>query len=418
MRPDEIEDFDTVIVGGGPAGAVTGALLAKRGYRVLILEKERFPRYHIGESLIIGMMTVLEELDLIDRLRGMGFPRKDGLSLVWGKDRDLWNINFSEAVGAPYDYSYHVRRAEFDELLLTRAAELGAVVRQEATVKEAVGDGTRVTGVRYTLAGEEHDRQATGRMVVEASGQARVLGRKLSPVTWQDDLRSVAHWSYWSPTNDLPDGQNGNILVERVRDGWVWAIPVASDPPTMSVGFVTPTTELRKGRTLQELHDAGVEGSKVLRTLLEGSERVAEFRTTRDWSYLADSVAGPGWVSVGDSAGFIDPLFSGGVFLAILSAHPAARAIDVALRAPELEREAMAAYQSGHHTLLSNFLDYVRFFYNPDRDREDYFEQARAIAGLTEDAGAREAFATVITGVAALATVFPIPEVPATAGAS
>lgn len=419
MRGDEFEEFDAVIVGGGPAGSVTGALLAKRGHRVLILEKERFPRYHIGESLIIGMMTVLEELDLIDRLAGARFPRKDGLSLVWGKDRQLWNITFAEAVGAPYDYSYHVRRAEFDELLLTRAGELGAVVRQEATVKEALSDGERITGVRYTLAGESTDRRARARVVVEASGQARVLGRRLSPIQWQDDLRSVAYWTYWAPTRDLPEGQRGNILVERVPDGWFWAIPVESDPPTLSVGYVTPTSELGKRGSLRELYDAGLASSKVLKGLLEGSSRVAEFRTTRDWSYLAESVAGPGWLAVGDAGGFIDPLFSGGVCLAILGAHPAARAVDVALRRPALAEQAFDAYRGGHRKMITSFLEYVRFFYDPDRDREDYFEQAQAMAELHErHVGAREAFVTVISGVSALATLFPIPDASAPAGVS
>ncbi|MEV0237972.1 NAD(P)/FAD-dependent oxidoreductase [Nonomuraea sp. NPDC050786] len=411
MRGDEYEEFDAVIVGGGPAGSVTGALLAKRGHRVLILEKERFPRYHIGESLIPGMMTVLEELDLVDRLAGIRFPRKDGLSLVWGKDRQLWNIHFSEVPGVVYDYSYHVRRAEFDDLLLTRAGELGAVVRQEATVKEALTDDGRVTGVRYTLAGQE--RVARARVVVEASGQARALGRGLSPVQWQDDMRSVAHWTYWAPTGDLPDDQRGNILVERVTDGWFWAIPVDSEPPTLSVGYVTPTSELGKDRTLRELYDAGLAESKVVKGLLAGSEPVAEFRTTRDWSYLAETTVGPGWLTVGDAAGFIDPLFSGGVCLAILCAHPAARAIDVALRSPGMEERAFDAYRVSHHKMIMTFLEYVRFFYDPDRDREDYFQQAQAMAELdVRNVEAREAFVTMVSGVSALAILFPIPEVP------
>ncbi|MFG1945690.1 NAD(P)/FAD-dependent oxidoreductase [Nonomuraea sp. NPDC048826] len=409
MDGPEYEEFDAVVVGGGPAGSVTGALLAKRGHRVLILEKERFPRYHIGESLIIGMMTVLEELDLIDRLAGMGFPRKVGLSLVWGRERQLWNINFSEAVGAPFDYSYHVRRAEFDHLLLIRAGELGAVVREEATVKEPLLEDGRVVGVRYAVDGEE--RVARARAVVDASGQARVLSRTLTPVQWQDDLRSVAYWSYWAPTRDLPEGQEGNILVERVPDGWFWAIPVDTDPSTLSIGYVTPTSRLGKDKTLRELHDADLAASKVVKTLLEGSERVSEFRTTRDWSYLAESSVGPGWLSVGDSAAFIDPLFSGGVCLAILAAHPAARAIDVALRSPDMEGRAFDGYQAGHRKLLTSFLEYVRFFYNPDRDREDYFEQAQAMTDLdARNVDARAAFVTVVTGVSALAAVFPIPD--------
>lgn len=406
MTEPGADEFDVIVIGGGPAGAVCSGLLAKRGHRVLVLEKERFPRYHIGESLITGMMSVLDELGLLERIEEYGFPRKYGLSIIWGADRELWNVNFAE-IGGPYEYSFHVRRKEFDELLLRRAAELGALVREEATVGEPILDGARVTGVRYRAGGADW-REATARLVIDASGQSRVLTRRLAGASWAEDLRNVAHWSYFAPTAELPDGQQGNILVERVSNGWFWGIPVDSRNGTLSVGYVTRLAELNSGRAdLHELFEAGLAESKQLKKLLVGSEQVGEFRTIRDWSYLSDRFSGPGWLAAGDAAGFIDPLFSGGVCLAILEADAAATAADRALRAPDTEPRELRRYDRGCRRMLADFLSYVRFFYDPTRDRESYFEQAEAMARMAaEHPAAQAAFVAVISGRTSLARLF------------
>ncbi|MFF5337435.1 NAD(P)/FAD-dependent oxidoreductase [Streptomyces sp. NPDC013181] len=403
------QQYDAVIVGGGPAGATTGALLAKRGHRVLILERETFPRYHIGESLITGMMAVFEELDLLERIEALGFPRKNGLSIVWGAENDLWNVSFSQIEG-PYSYSYHVRRAEFDKLLLDRARELGATVLENTPVTGLLKDGDRVTGVRC-LPSHGPSTEVRAPLVIDASGQARVLTRKLTSVEWQDDLRNVAYWTYFSPAGDLPEGQEGNILIERVPDGWFWAIPVEDKPNKLSVGYVTTTQHLSESGTgLEELYWQNVKSTVQLQKLLEGSEQTGEFRTTRDWSYRVERFSGPGWLAAGDAGGFIDPLFSGGVCLAVLAADAVAAAADVAIRRPDLEDEAFEAYHRGINDMVGSFLDYVRYFYDPQRSREDYFQRAQSMADYHERyPHAQDAFVAVVSGTLALSTYFGIP---------
>src|SRR5262245_33063931 len=146
-----------------------------RGHRVLVLEREKFPRYHIGESLITGSLPALEELGLRERLDQMGFTKKYGGTLLWGKSQGTWDFRFTES--SNYEYSYQVRRADFDSVLLTRARELGAYVIEEATVKEPIFDGERVIGVSYTQKGGTEKRTATCRLLVDASGQSHILAR-------------------------------------------------------------------------------------------------------------------------------------------------------------------------------------------------------------------------------------------------
>src|SRR5215813_8169161 len=191
----EIRQYDVVVVGGGPAGSTTAALLAKRGREVLVLERERFPRYHIGESLITGVIPVINELGLVDELEAR-FQKKYGVTLVWGSDPEPWRVSFGQA--GRYDHSWHVIRSEFDDLLLDNARRLGVRVEEEAHVTEVLtGEDGEVQGVMYKYGGEKH--RATARFVVDASGQSRAVCRKLTNVSWQDELRNVAVWSYFGP---------------------------------------------------------------------------------------------------------------------------------------------------------------------------------------------------------------------------
>jgi flavin-dependent dehydrogenase len=402
---DDTERFDVVVIGGGPAGSATAGLLALRGHRVLLLEKEKFPRYHIGESLITGFLEVVEELGIRDRLERMGFVRKYGGSLVWGSQKQRWTFSFIE--GGPYEYSYQVRRADFDALLLARARELGVQVREEATVRAALRDGERVTGVRYVLRGDD-ELVACARLVVDASGQARVLGRQLSTVAWHEQLKNVAVWAYFQDVTRLDGDESGNILIENVPDGWFWGIPMFDG--TMSVGYVTPAIRAAEdGRELPELFAAKVGQSTELRRMMGGSSQASAFRSARDWSYRCENLHGPGWVLVGDAAAFVDPLFSTGVALAMLAAKQLSRTADLVLDRPDLEDTAFALYEDGYRHFIDSILSFVQYFYNGTLDREYYYRRAKAIIDPERNTSGRADFVTLISGLSGARPIFPLP---------
>src|ERR1700710_1447411 len=161
--------FDVLVIGGGPAGATTAGLLAEQGHDVVVLEREKFPRYHIGESLVPGVNPVLDRLGLTERMEGLTFQHKNGISLLWGAERDVWTVYFAE--GTPFEYTWQVKRAEFDNLLLTRARELGAMVVEEATVADLVHDEDgRAVGATYRRGRSKEPLEISARYVVDATG--------------------------------------------------------------------------------------------------------------------------------------------------------------------------------------------------------------------------------------------------------
>jgi flavin-dependent dehydrogenase len=397
------EDFDVVVIGGGPGGAATAGLLAGMGHRVLVIEREKFPRYHIGESLITGALPTLDDLGLLKRLDAMGFTKKYGGTLLWGKNQGTWGFRFTES--ALYDHAYQVRRADFDALVLGRARELGATVLEEVTVREPVFDGERMVGITYNEKGSKEIRTVRSKFVIDASGQNHLLAKHFDMVSWHDDLRNIATWSYWQGCNLYSGTKAGDIISENRPTGWVWFIPLSDG--TVSVGYVTPLEEYQKsGKSLEELYLEQVGATEEVSTLVKGARRVSAFRNIRDWSYTAERFHGPGWALVGDAAAFVDPLLSTGVTLALRGARALADAVDGSLRDASVENELLGLYEDSYRTFLDSVLDFVRFFYDRTKNKEDYWDKAQQQIDPQRLRPREMDFATMLSGLTGINDIF------------
>jgi halogenation protein CepH len=390
---------DVLVIGGGPAGATTAALLAEQGHDVVVLEREKFPRYHIGESLVPGVMPILERLGLSERMGP--FQRKNGISLLWGAEREVWTVYFAE--GGPYEYAYEVPRAEFDSLLLTRARELGALVIEEAAVAQVLFDEDgRAAGAEYRRGDGRDLRRVAARYVVDATGQGKLLARREQLVTWHEDLRNVAVWTYFQGGTQLEGRDRGNIVTEYHADGWLWVIPFSDG--SRSVGFVGPNDRyVHSGLSAEEFFYEKLASAREAKRLLEGATQIADFRATKDWSYQSSRFAGPGYLLTGDAAAFVDPLFSTGVMLAMKGGASAADTIDRILTDPAGVIDSEAGHQEAYETSYREFFDvvvsFVRYFYDARRERTDYWERAQELIDPVRELEQREDFVKLISGL-------------------
>jgi flavin-dependent dehydrogenase len=386
---------DVLVIGGGPAGATTAAILASQGHDVVVLERERFPRYHIGESLVPGVMPVLERLGLSDRMGS--YQRKNGISLLWGAEREVWTVYFGE--GGPYEHAYQVHRAEFDNLLLTRARELGAKVIEEAAVSQVIFDDCgRAVGAEYRVSDNPQTKHIEARYVVDATGQGRLLARREKLIQWHDDLKNVAVWTYFQGGTHLRGRDRGNIVTEHHADGWLWVIPFSDG--SRSVGFVGPNDcYVRSGLSAQEFFYEKLASAREAKRLLEGATQVADFRTTKDWSYQSSRFSGPGYLLTGDAAAFVDPLFSTGVMLAMKGGASAADTIDRILNDPVDEAFQQATYETSYREFFDVVVSFVRYFYDARRERTDYWERAQELIDPVRELKQREDFVRLISGL-------------------
>ncbi|MET9258069.1 NAD(P)/FAD-dependent oxidoreductase [Streptomyces sp. NPDC048182] len=397
------DGFDVIVIGGGPAGATTAGLLAKRGRRVLVLDRERFPRYHVGESLIPGFMLPMEELGLTQRMEERGFERKYGGTLVWGNNEVPWNFSFS--TGGKIPYSFHTRRADLDTMILDRARELGATVIEEATVKDTVEEDGRVVGVRFAVRGLDGVQEARAAVVVDASGQTRVIGRKYSQVNWHDQLQNVAVWTYFDGCHRLPGDEWTNILIEGIKDGWFWGIPI--DKGVFSVGYVTRSATAKDSeQALEDLFHSEMAKTTKLKELLKDAHQTAGFRTARDWSYTNERFHGDGWVLVGDAAAFVDPLFSTGVALATMAGSALSKVLDVVVEHPQIEEKALDRYAGAYQDFFNDIRTFVEHFYDRSKTKGFYFNLAQELTDPDKKNDAKVDFVKLVSGLTGDHTLF------------
>ncbi len=328
IRPAMVNDADVVIIGGGPGGSTAAALLAARGRRVVVLEKEHFPRFHIGESLLPYNRRLFKELGIEPELERAGYIRKTGAQFHAANGRHSAQFIFRNGRFTREAEAYQVERAGFDELLLRNAQSKGAEVREGWSVEKFSHEGDHV--VVTARDGSGAVEQVRGRFLIDASGRGNLTGNQEGLKEMHPRHKKLAIYGHFKGVGRCEGERGGDTVIVRLPNKWFWLIPIG--PDKVSVGAVIDKDEFaRDGRSAAEIFQALVGSSEVMRQRMTGAELMRPLEVTTDFSYRNRQLASSRLIRVGDAAGFMDPIFSAGVFLAMMTSRMAAGIADKAL---------------------------------------------------------------------------------------
>lgn len=356
---------DVIVIGGGPSGSTVSALLAEYGHRVLLLEREAFPRYHIGESLIPYTWFTLNRLGVVDWLRTSACPKKYSVQFVSITGKVSQPFYFFQTIKHECSQTWQVWRGEFDAMLLDNARQKGVEVRQGISVRDVLMEGTRVVGVRADEKDGRKGVELRAKVVVDATGRDSLLSRKFQ---WKDkdpDLNKIAVWSYFEGALRDPGLDEGATTVAYVpQKGWFWYIPMHSN--IVSVGVVgEPGYLYRDTRDADTIYHREVQACAWIREHVKIGTQVEPVRVTGEYSYHSKRIGGDGFCLVGDAFAFLDPLFSTGVFLGLKSGEMAADAIHAGLAAGgPITAAHFDEYYAKQRRAVMSFRQLVRAFYD------------------------------------------------------
>ena len=391
------ESFDVVVIGGGPSGSCAASMAAKAGLSVVLLERDKFPREHVGESLLPASMPILRELGVEAEIAAAGFPVKYGATMVWGSGSEPWTWRFSET-NQEYTSAYQVNRPEFDTIILNRARALGVDVREETQVIEVIFQDDRAVGVSCRKRLEDHSFIESG-MVIDCSGQSSLISRSKNLRQWDDSFQNLAIYGYFENAVSLPKPNENNIFIESFSEGWIWNIPLKGN--IASVGIVLDSKKASKelqSRDVEDYFQANLSYAKESRRMLQSAKLLKPPKIVKDWSYTSTQIAGLSWVLAGDAACFIDPLFSSGVHMALMSGVLASAYAVTALSDPDMEIATAKVYEEMIRREYSLFRELAQLFYQTNRSIDSYFWEARKILDQNGTSTGREAFIKAVSG--------------------
>lgn len=356
--------WDVIVIGGGPAGSCAATWLARNGQRVLLMEKERFPRFHVGESLLPYNTYIFEELGILPELQSAGFFPKFGAQFHLGNGAKGTGFIFRNGRFTRHHAAFQVERARFDEILLRHARRSGVEVREEVSVERfrttpdrVEVDATPAGGTPFT---------ATAKFLVDATGRGNVTGNQESMRIPNPKLKKLAVFAHFEGVRLDSDGRAGDTVIVRLENKWFWIIPLEKNATAdkVSVGLVMDRDEFAAERIAPaEVFEKWRRSSPTMGERMSEARPVTPFHVTSDFSYRNRKFFGPRLVRVGDAAGFIDPIFSSGVFLAMYSGLHAARAVRQALQSGGDGTREFAPYERRVNQAMSIYSEMVEGFY-------------------------------------------------------
>jgi geranylgeranyl reductase family protein len=355
------ESYDVAIIGGGPAGSTAATLLAKAGRRVIVFEREKFPRFHIGESLLPASMRTFTRLGLQEKLRA-NFMEKFGGEMSSACSEEAVRFYFKDGYRSQCDRSYQVTRADFDKVLLDHAAENGAEVHEETNV-QSVRLGDHVSLGVSAQGGEA--REIRARYLLDASGRNSFVGAMLGLRKNYEQLHKFSLFAHYTGV-ERPEGRDATLTrMIRGVDRWFWVIPLTAE--RTSIGIVLDTANFREAKQNPEkfFEEAIAEQPNITQTM-QDAKRVSPVYSATDFSYRNAKLTGDRWLLAGDAGGFIDPVFSSGVFLAIMSGEMCADILDQVLTNPKRARRLFARYERQFNYAMDVYVRFVNAWYKKE----------------------------------------------------
>jgi flavin-dependent dehydrogenase len=353
--------WDVIVVGGGPAGSTAATTLAQAGRRVLVLEKAKFPRFHIGESLLPYNRRIFEELGVWEKVLAAGFVKKRAAQFIMGNDSRGTRLDFSKGAFTEYPDAMQVERAKFDEILLNHSRENGAEVWEECQVLGyVVKEGNVVIKYKSGDDGKEHEISAP--YLIDASGLGNFTANLESLREFYREHQKIAIFGHFEGV-DMPTGeQEGDILIVRREKSWIWMIPLSGEKT--SVGLVIDVADFKGlGKKPEEVFNDAIRSTAAVSKRFAATNRLGELHVMSDFSYKNERLVSPRIVRVGDASGFIDPMFSSGILLAMASGQQGGRVIHKALKSGNPLTSEMRRYEKDNRKRISIYWEFIENFY-------------------------------------------------------